>query len=100
MLRNRLENRESGLLFYGLTPPKETTDNEKIKLIADRQIGRLIDIEIDGLILYDIQDESSRTNAPRPFPFMPTLAPDYYSNNFLRGLKIPKIIYKIRLKRP
>lgn len=94
MLQDKITNKETGLLLYGLTPPKESTDNEKIRTIADKQIYRLKDIDIDGLVLYDIQDESSRTNAPRPFPFMPTLPPDYYSDNYLSGLNIPKIIYK------
>ncbi|HEY4785710.1 MAG TPA: methylenetetrahydrofolate reductase [Bacteroidales bacterium] len=94
MLKKRILNKESGLLFYGLTPPKENTDKEKIENIANKQIERLNGVEIDGLVLYDIQDESSRTNMPRPFPYLPTLAPDYYSENYLQRLNIPKIIYK------
>ncbi len=94
MLRDRLLNKETGFLLYGLTPPKENTDKEKVRAIADRQIARLENTGIDGLVLYDIQDESSRTDSPRPFPFMSTLSPDYYSEKYLNGLKIPKIIYK------
>ena len=94
MLRDRLLNRETGFLFYGLTPPRENTDQKKIKTIAAKQIARIESVDIDGLVLYDIQDESSRTDSPRPFPFMPTLPPDYYSENYLNGLNIPKIIYK------
>jgi hypothetical protein len=94
MLKDRITNKESGFLFYGLTPPKIDADNEKIRTIASKQIERLNGVEIDGLVLYDIQDESSRTDAPRPFPYMPTLDPDYYSTEYLSELKIPKIIYK------
>jgi len=94
MLKDRIVNKESGFLFYGLTPPKITSEEDKIMIIADKQIERLKGLEIDGLVLYDIQDESSRTDSPRPFPFMPTLAPDYYSDKYLNDLKIPKIIYK------
>ncbi len=94
MLHEKILNKETGLLLYGITPPKENTDKEKIKNIADKQIARIKNIEIDGLVLYDIQDESSRTNAPRPFPFMPTLSPDFYCENYLHELKVPKIIYK------
>jgi len=94
MLRDRIVNKESGFLFYGLTPPKINTEDDKIRMIADKQVERLKGLEIDGLVLYDIQDESSRTDSPRPFPFMPTLSPDYYSDKYLNDLQIPKIIYK------
>ena len=94
MLKDRIVNKESGILLYGLTPPKINTEDEKIRIIASKQIERLNGVEIDGLVLYDIQDESSRTDFPRPFPFMPTFAPEYYSDKFLNELKIPKIIYK------
>lgn len=52
MLRDRLLNKESGFLFYGLTPPKVNTDKEKIRTIADKQIARIESVDIDGLVLY------------------------------------------------
>ena len=94
MLKDRIINKESGFLFYGLTPPKINTEEDKVGIIADKQVKRIRGLEIDGLVLYDIQDESSRTDSPRPFPFMPTLAPNYYSDKYLSDLKVPKIIYK------
>ncbi|SHE68952.1 Methylenetetrahydrofolate reductase [Arenibacter palladensis] len=94
MLKDRIINKESGFLFYGLTPPKINTEEDKVGIIADKQVKRLRGLKIDGLVLYDIQDESSRTDSPRPFPFMPTLAPNYYSDKYLSDLKVPKIIYK------
>ncbi len=94
MLADKIKNKESGLLFYGLTPPKLNTEEERVISIAERQIERLANVDIDGLILYDVQDESSRTNIPRPFPYLQTLAPDVYSDKYLSDLKVPKIIYK------
>lgn len=94
MLKDKIQNRESGIILYGITPPKTNADQDKIQVIANKQMERIQNTGIDGLVLYDIQDESSRTNAPRPFPYMPTLAPDYYSEHFLSELNIPKIIYK------
>lgn len=93
-LKDKITNKQGGYLFYGLTPPKTSTDPEKIEGIAQRQKDRLKNLGIDGLVLYDIQDESSRTNKPRPFPFMSTLSPDEYVKNYLSDLDIPKIIYK------
>lgn len=93
-LKQRILDKKSGYLFYGLTPPKQKTDPDRIKIIASKQIERLQSLDLDGIILYDIQDESSRTNIPRPFPFLSTLSPEYYSSEYLQELKIPKIIYK------
>lgn len=93
MLHDKIKNKKSGILLYGLTPPKLKTDTDKIQLIANKQINRIKDLNIDGLVLYDIQDESSRNNLPRPFPFSETLSPDVYTN-YLSALEIPKIVYK------
>ncbi len=94
MLKDKIINKKSGIILYGLTPPKLKTDPEKIKSIAAKQMARIKNMDIDGLILYDIQDETSRNDSPRPFPFMPTLNPDAYSNDYLSELDIPRIIYK------
>jgi Methylenetetrahydrofolate reductase len=92
-----LEGR-SGLLFYGLTPPKAHTEPDKMAAIAARQIARLqpnaLGFALDGLVLYDLQDESSRTDMPRPFPFMQTLPPEVYARDYLATLPVPKIIYQ------
>jgi hypothetical protein len=98
MLQNKIKNKKSGILLYGLTPPKIDINEDKIISIAKKQINRLQNINLDGLILYDIQDESSRTDTPRPFPFSPTLSPEDYSKNYLKELNIPKIIYKSVVK--
>lgn len=93
MLRSKLENNESGILLYGITPPKSGHDPEKIREIAGRQQRRIESLEIDGLVLYDIQDESSRNSQPRPFPFIETIDPWTYSREYLDGLNLPRIIY-------
>lgn len=94
MLIDKIKNRESGIVLYGITPPKKGTDSEKIKDIASRQLQRLQALNIDGLILYDIQDEASRTSEERPFPFMETLDSYNYSKDYLSDLEVPKIIYR------
>lgn len=94
MLIEKIKNRESGIVLYGITPPKKGTEAEKIEEISARQIQRLEALNVDGLILYDIQDEKSRTDEERPFPFMETLDAFSYSEQYLRSLAIPKIIYR------
>jgi len=94
MLLDKIRNKESGIVLYGIVPPKKATAPEKLEEISSRQIQRLQSFRIDGLILYDIQDEESRTPVERPFPFIETLDPFFYSHNYLSSLRIPKIIYK------
>ena len=93
-LRERLLGAESDFLFYGITPPKLLTEEERVRAIAGKQMERISRLNVDALILYDLQDESSRNSQPRPFPFIQTLPPDVYSHNYLSQLDIPKIIYK------
>jgi len=94
MLIDKIKNRESGIVLYGITPPKIGTSIEKLEEISARQIQRLQSFKIDGLILYDIQDEKTRTEQERPFPFMQTLDAFSYSNEYLDALSIPKIVYR------
>ena len=49
VLRKKIEDREGGYLFYGLTPPKISTDEEKITAIAQRQMDRLEGLDIEGI---------------------------------------------------
>ena len=94
MLTDKIRNRESGIILYGITPPKKGTAPEKIEEIAARQVERLQPLNIDGLILYDLQDETSRTAEERPFPFLETLDSFSYSREYLHGLPVPKVIYR------
>ena len=94
MLADKIKNRESGIVVYGITPPKKGTSPEKIEEIAALQIQRLEPLNLDGLILYDIQDEKTRTSEARPFPFIETLDAYGYAKNHLKKLAIPKIIYR------
>jgi len=94
MLKEKILSRNSGILLYGLTPPKHDNTPDKFREIAQKQVERINSLPVDGLILYDIQDESGRTDLTRPFPFMQTLDPQEYSENYLKGCSVPSIIYK------
>jgi len=94
LLKTKFVEGQSGIVLYSLTPPKITTEEERVTAIAYNQVERLKNLDIDGLILYDIQDESLRTEKERTFSFIPTIAPEQYSKQFLADLAVPKIIYK------
>ncbi|RXK14624.1 5,10-methylenetetrahydrofolate reductase [Halarcobacter mediterraneus] len=94
MLTDKIRNKEGGILLYGITPPKIKHTKEEIKEIANKHIDRISKLNVDGLVLYDIQDESDRTDEKRPFPFIKTLNPCEYSRNYLQELKTPRIVYR------
>jgi hypothetical protein len=94
MFFSKIKSKDSGLLLYGITPPKIETEAEKLEGIASRTLSRLEALDIDALVVYDVQDESSRTSEERPFPFMGALDPFFYASTYLKSLEKPKIIYR------
>ena len=94
MLKQKILNNEAGILTYGLTPPKLDNPPEKLREIASKQIERIRNLPIDGLLVYDIQDEADRTADARPFPFLETVDSDTYANAFLSEVQVPKIVYR------
>lgn len=94
MFLTRIKRRESGVLLYGITPPKAQTTVEKVREIAERTLNTLCSLDIDALVVYDVQDESARTTEERPFPFASSLDPFEYACQYLERLAVPKIIYR------
>ncbi len=94
MFLSKIKEKKSGILLYGITPPKATTAEEKVKEIADKTLTTLCMLDIDALIVYDVQDESARTTEERPFPFSSSLDPLDFASNYLQRLSVPKIIYR------
>lgn len=94
MLRESILNKKTGIITYGMTPPKVSNTAEKITDISQKQVKRLKDLDIDAFILYDVQEESDRIDEERPFPYMAMLDPETYSEQYLQELDMPKIIYR------
>jgi len=93
-LRARYNDNTRGVYFIGTTPPKSDTPIEQVDTIASKLLERVSDIDFDGLIVYDIQDENSRTQMPRPFPFKSTHDPRHYSALLNKKSSRPVITYK------
>jgi 5,10-methylenetetrahydrofolate reductase len=93
-LTEKINARRAGICLYGLAPPKEATPADELQGIVARQLERLTSLKLDGLVVYDIQDEGDRTAAPRPFPFLPTLDAEVYAHSHLAALAVPKIVYR------
>ena len=71
-LQRRIAAREGDFLLFALTPPRASTSAQEAQETADITVERLRRLKIDGLILYDIEDEPDRTGQERPCPFLPT----------------------------
>ena len=93
-LAAKFANPDQGVYFIGTTPPKASTDDAGMQEIADKLLARLAHVEFDGLVVYDIQDESSRIDKPRPFPFMSTRDPREYAALLNQRSGKPTITYK------
>ncbi len=93
-LLDQIARRNPGICLYGFAPPKLTSTPDQLASIAEQQVERLRGVDVDGVIVYDIQDEAERTAEPRPFPFLPTLPPEEYVDVHLRPLALPKVVYR------
>lgn len=93
-LSTLISDTDRGIYLIGTCPPKEGTSNEQASEIANKLAARMLSLDVDGLIVYDIQDESSRTAKPRPFPFKHTIDPCVYSNILSQAAQRPTITYK------
>jgi hypothetical protein len=94
MFLKKIKAKESGILLYGITPPKAQTEASKVTEIAEKTLNRLCSMNIDALVVYDVQDESARTSEERPFPFTHALDPFEYASQYLQRLEVPKILYR------
>ena len=81
-------------MLFALTPPRRATSPEKSQEIADVTAKRLQALDLDGLVLYDIDDESDRNPEERPFPFLPTMDPAEYLSRHLNDWSVPVVVYR------
>lgn len=93
-LTPRIDAGRGEFILFALTPPSLATDGPRVQEIADATIARLRPLDLDGLILYDIDDESDRNPEERPFPFMPTIDPANYLADNLEDWETPVVVYR------
>lgn len=93
-LRGRLCGTKGVVRLYGTTPPREGSAAALVENAADKLAERLRRLPVDAVVVYDIQDESARTSAPRPFPYMRTIDPRVYAQLLGARLGLPVITYK------
>ena len=94
MLKDKLLDPASAMLLYGTTPPRAGSAPDAVQAAADKLAARLAPLPIDGVVVYDIQDESGRTAIARPFAFTGTVDPRGYSSLLAARTGKPAITYK------
>ncbi|MGW7531563.1 methylenetetrahydrofolate reductase [Amycolatopsis sp. NPDC054798] len=99
-LRTQLTHPDRGVLLFGITPPRLSNSPERIREITAATLSRLASLDVDGLALYDIDDESDRNPDERPFPYLPTLDPAVYHSDYLSEWTRPAVIYRCVGKYP
>lgn len=97
-LKRRIVSLHGEFLLFALTPPRLSTTPQKAQEIADITCERLEPLGVDGLILYDIDDEADRNPDERPFPFLPTMDPADYVDRHLKTWDTPVVVYRTTAK--
>jgi hypothetical protein len=93
-LKQKLLDPAASVLLYGSTPPRQGTPEDQVAAAADKLVERTAALPLDGIVVYDIQDETGRTAQPRPFPFVGTMDPRGYAGLLARRSGRPTIVYK------
>jgi hypothetical protein len=93
-LRSRLVDPKQAVSLYGTTPPRLGSSLEQLANAVEKLGERLRGLPLDGVVVYDIQDETGRTEAARPFPFAGTVDPRDYSVQLRSRTGLAPIVYK------
>jgi hypothetical protein len=93
-LQQKLPDARQFVSIYGTTAPRADLPPERIVRAADKLAARIRNLPLDGLVVYDVQDEPGRSPEPRPFPFLPTLDSRVYAKILHERTAQPVITYK------
>lgn len=90
-LEEKLPDTRRFVALYGTTAPRADLPEDRVLKAADRLSERIRNLPLDGLVVYDVQDEPGRSTEPRPFPFLPTLDSRTYAK-LLRELSTQQVV--------
>jgi hypothetical protein len=93
-LQQKLLDPQQFVSFYGTTAPRADLPQERVERAANKLSDRIRNLPLDGLVVYDVQDEPGRSPEPRPFPFLPTLDSRIYARILHERTARPVITYK------
>ena len=93
-LASKLVDPRATPFLYGTTPAREGSAATTIQTAAAKLAERVRHLPLDGFVVYDLQDESLRTDLERPFPFVRTVDSRVYSQLLTRLSGVPAVTYK------
>jgi len=73
-----LKNKYKPVCLYGTVPPRQSTPIEKVRMYAKNLVEDVEKLGVDALVIYDVQDEPSRSGETRPFPFARSHEPEVF----------------------
>ena len=65
LLKEALLDPRKALRLYGTTPPRAGSSEQVVRNAAQKLALRVAALPLDGVVVYDIQDESGRTAVAR-----------------------------------
>ena len=80
--------------LFGCTPPSRKMPRAKVREICKKFVSRGRVLASDGFIVYDVQDESSRTAEERPFPFRTLWDSSWYAGIVTSESNKQCVVYK------
>jgi hypothetical protein len=90
----KLKDTSRPTFLFGTVPPRDGISEDQAISICSKFAARSAVLATDGFIVYDIQEEASRTNIERPFPFRKTMDASTYASYFLHCAGKPCVVYK------
>jgi len=78
-IEDTFKNKYKPICLYGTVPPRQSTPLEKVRVFAKSLVEDVEKLGVDALVIYDVQDEPSRTGENRPFPFARSHEPEVFA---------------------
>jgi hypothetical protein len=99
-LRQKIKDTTRGVCLFGTVPPPLKVAHETVDACAREIAEALRTLKPDGVIVYDIQDEKSRSGEERPLPFSQTHEPRVFAQLLIqhscscRDEELEPIVYR------
>lgn len=94
-LFDKIQRAEPGLFLYSLTPPAKGISPDKLYELNRRRTTRISTLDIDGLSIYDVQEEQDRKEEKRTYQYRQTLNPLQYGKTIKEHCNTDQIIYLV-----
>jgi len=93
-LKELIKDSTKPVCLFGAVPPPEKLGEEVAMKSADNLAKSFIDLKPDAIIVYDIQDEKSRSGEERPFPFSKTYDPRRFAKELFQRTNFETVVYQ------